>query len=154
MELERGTAELYIRHAFTQMLDVADRLGDAKVNERPLGPQTNAVAALIIHCCGVTEFWLGHVGLGRASERQRESEFSATATLAELHDLVEATLAQLGEDLDRIADGTAPDTNRAGRVFLLDADESDGALVLHVIEELFQHLGHAELAADALTSSQ
>ncbi|MGQ0802864.1 MAG: mycothiol transferase [Actinomycetota bacterium] len=150
MDLERGTAELYIRHGFTQMLDVADRLGDAKVNERPLGPQTNAVAALIIHCCGVTEYWLGHVGLGRESERERESEFSATATVAELHALVEATLVQLGEDLDGIMGGTAPDTNRAGRVFLLDADESDGSLVLHVIEELFQHLGHAELAADAL----
>ena len=150
MELERATAERYLRHAFTQMLDVAERLGDDKVNERPLGPQTNAVGALIIHCCGVTEFWLGHVGLGRPEERVRESEFSATATVVELHALVDATLAQLGEDLDRIMNGTAPDTNRAGRVFLLDADESDGSLVLHVIQELFQHLGHAELAADAL----
>jgi hypothetical protein len=150
MELERGTAERYLRHGFTQMLEVADRLGDERVNQRPLGPQTNAVAALIVHCCGVTEFWLGHVGLGRASERQRESEFSATATVAELHVLVQATLAQSREDLARIIDGTAPDTNRAGRVFLLDGDESDSSLVLHVIEELFQHLGHAELAADAL----
>lgn len=153
MELERATAERYLRHAFTQMLDVADRLGDEKVNERPLGPKTNAVAALIIHCCGVTEFWFGHVGLGRESERERESEFDATATVAELHDLVDATLGQLGDDLDRIMGDTAPDTNRAGRVFLLDRDESDGSLVLHVMEELFQHLGHAELAADALTSA-
>lgn len=154
MDLERGTAERYIRHAFAQMLEVADRLGDAKVNERPLGPQTNAVAALITHSCGVTEYWLGHVGLGRESERDRESEFSATATVAELNRLVDATLGQLVDDLDAIADGTAPDTNRAGRVFLLDGDESDGSLVLHVIEEVFQHLGHAELAADALLPRQ
>ena len=154
MEFEQGAAERYIRHAFTQMLAVADRLGDARVNERPLGPQTNAVAALVIHCCGVTEFWLGHVGLGRASDRERESEFSATATVAELHTLVEATLTQLGEDLDRIMGGTAPDTNRAGRVFLLDGDESNGALVLHVVEELYQHLGHMELTADALLPGQ
>ena len=154
MELERATAERYLRHAFTQMLEVADRLGDEKVNERPLGAQTNAVAALIIHCCGVTEFWLGHVGLGRESERERDSEFDATATVAELHDLVDATLRQLHDDLDRIMGGTALDTNREGRVFLLDGDESDGSLVLHVIEELFQHLGHAELAADALLPGQ
>src|SRR6266545_3979742 len=38
MELQRGTAELYMRHAFRQMLDVADRLGDTRVNDRPLGP--------------------------------------------------------------------------------------------------------------------
>ncbi len=150
MDLERTTAERYLRHSLTQMLEVADRLGDARVNERPLGPETNAVAALIIHCCGVTEFWLGHVGQGRSDERDRESEFSATATVAELHALVETTIARLGEDLDRIMGGAAPDTNRAGRVFLLGGDECDGSLVLHLITELFQHLGHAELAADAL----
>jgi uncharacterized damage-inducible protein DinB len=149
MELGQATAERYIRHAFTQMLAVAERLGDARVNERPLGPQTNAVAALVIHCCAVTEFWLGHVGVGRPSNRDRESEFSATATVAELHTLVDATLAQLAGDLDRIMDGTPP-PDEGGRVFLLDGDESDGSLVLHVIEELFQHLGHMELAADAL----
>lgn len=38
----------------------------------------------------------------------------------------------------------------ADRQFLLDGDDSDASLVIHVIEELFQHLGHAELGADAL----
>jgi catechol 2,3-dioxygenase-like lactoylglutathione lyase family enzyme len=120
MELQRATAERYIRHAFTQMLEVAGRLGDERVNQRPLGPRTNAVAALIIHCCGVAEFWLGHVGLGRTTERDRESEFDKTATVAELHAIVDATLVQTSEDLDRIMGGTGPDTNRTGRVFLLD----------------------------------
>jgi uncharacterized damage-inducible protein DinB len=149
MELERGTAELYARHAFTQMLDVADRLGDERVNDRPHGSETNAVAALVIHCCAVTEFWIGHVALGRPSHRNREEEFSSTATVAELHAMVGATLAQLGEDLAAIDDGrTQPD--RTGRQFLEGGDESDGAIVLHVLEELYQHLGHIELAADAL----
>jgi hypothetical protein len=75
VELERATAELYLRHPFTQMLDVADRLGDASAYERPLGP---------------------------------------------------------------------------GRQFLEGGDESDGAIVLYVLEELYQHLGHMEIAADAL----
>jgi hypothetical protein len=44
MELQRRTAELYMRHAFGQMLDVADRLGDERVNDRPLG--TAEAAAL------------------------------------------------------------------------------------------------------------
>jgi uncharacterized damage-inducible protein DinB len=151
MELDRATAELYIRHAFVQMLSVADRLGEGRVNERPLDPgaQTNAVAALTVHCCGVTEFWIGHVGLGRPSRRDRESEFSTTATLAELHAMVDATLARVSEDLAAIDAGqTQPD--RTGRQFLLSGDESDGAIVLHVLEELYQHLGHMEIAADAL----
>lgn len=149
MELERGTAELYLGHAYGQMLDVVDRLGDDRVNDRPLGPDTNAVAALVVHCCAVTEFWIGHVALGRPTSRDRESEFSTTATVAELHALIESTLAQVTEDLAAIDAGRVqPDLT--GRQFLEGGDQSDGAIVLHVLEELYQHLGHMELAADAL----
>ena len=149
MELERGTAELYMRHAYEQMLSVADRLGDDSVNDRPLGPDTNSVAALVVHCCAVTEFWIGHVALGRPTSRDRESEFSATATVGELHAMVDATLARAGADLAAIEEGRVqPD--RTARQFLEIGDESDGAIVLHVLEELYQHLGHMELAADAL----
>ena len=149
MELERGTAELYMRHAFGQMLDVADRVGDDRVNDRPLGPDTNAVAALIVHCCAVTEFWIGHVGLGRPTSRDREAEFSTTATVGELHAMVASTLTQVAEDLAAVDEGRVQ-LDRTGRHFLEGGDETDGAIVLHVVEELYQHLGHMELAADAL----
>jgi uncharacterized damage-inducible protein DinB len=171
MELQPQTAELYMRHAFRQMLDVADRLGDERVNDRPLSsaeaaalptagararagesdrwPETNAVAALIIHSCAVTEFWIGHVALGRPTDRDRESEFSSTATVAELRALVDETLAQVSEDLAAMDEGRTQ-ADRTGRQFLEGGDESDGAIVLHVLEELYQHLGHMELAADAL----
>jgi uncharacterized damage-inducible protein DinB len=149
VELGRGTAELYMRHAYAQMLEVADRLGDQRVNDRPIGTGTNAVAALVVHCCGVTEFWIGHVALGRPTRRDRDSEFTITATVAELHDLVDRTLAQLSEDLAAIAAGKTQ-ADRTGRQFLEGGDESDAAIVLHVIEELYQHLGHMEITADAL----
>jgi uncharacterized damage-inducible protein DinB len=151
MELERGTAELYMRHAFGQMLDVADRLGDTRVNDRPLDrwPKTNTVAALIIHSCAVTEFWIGHVALGRPSGRDREAEFSSAATVPELRALVASTVSQVSEDLAAIDEGRTQ-ADRTGRQFLEGGDESDGAIVLHVMEELYQHLGHMELAADAL----
>ena len=148
MELTPEVAGKYVRLAFEQMLTVADRLGDDRVNERPLGPATNAVAAIVVHCCGVSEFWLGHVGLGRESIRSREDEFRATATVGELHDLVAATLAQVEADLLAIEAG-AESAYAEGRVFLV-VPEGDASLVVHVIEELFQHLGHCELAADAL----
>ena len=148
MELQRRTAELYMRRAFGQMLGVADRLGDERVNERPLGSETNAVAALVIHSCAVTEFWIGHVALGRPTDRDRESEFSSTATVAELGALFDRTLAQVSEDLAAI-DEERTQADRTGRQFLEGGDESDGAIVLHVLRELYQHLGHMELAADA-----
>ena len=149
MELERGTAELYMRHAYAQMLNVADRLGDDRVNDRPRGTGDNAVAALIVHCCGVTEFWIGHVALGRPSHRDRDSEFTSIATVAELHAMVDATLAQVGADLGAM-DAGATQADRTGRQFLDGGDETDGAIVLHVLEELYQHLGHMEVTADAL----
>lgn len=130
------------------MLRVADRLDGPLINQRPLGPETNAVAALIIHCCGVTDFWLGHVALGEPSDRDRDAEFGRTATVDELHVLVDGTLQRVVGYLDRLEQGLGRD--EGGRQFLLDADTSDASVVLHVVEELYQHLGHMELAADAL----
>ena len=153
MELAPRTSLSYVRLAFARLLAVAERLGEPLVNERPLGAHTNSVAALITHCCGVCEFWLGHVGLGRPSHRDREREFTATASLADLHDLVEATVVQVSADLDALEHAPAS-PNAAARVHLIDADRSDASLVLHVVEELFQHAGHAELAADALGARQ
>ena len=41
-------------------------------------------------------------------------------------------------------------TDHPFRDFMPGADRTDGALVLHVLEELFQHLGHMEVTADAV----
>jgi hypothetical protein len=114
VELERGTAELYMRQAYAQMLGVADRLGDQRVNDRPIGTGDNAVAALIVHCCGVTEFWIGHVALGRSSHRDRDSEFTSIATVAELHAMVDTTLAQVSQDLAAIDAERRKPTGRDG----------------------------------------
>jgi hypothetical protein len=151
VELTPAIAGGYVGLAFDQMLAVADRLGDVRVSQRPLGPQTNSVAALVTHCCGVCEFWLGHVGVGRESTRDRDAEFSHTATVPELHAMVAAARRQLDADLVALeAGGGAASAHGASRRHLDVDPASDASLVLHVIEELFQHLGHCELAADAL----
>ncbi len=148
MELSAATSERYLRHAFWQLLGVADRLGDERVNERPHGPTTNSVAALVAHCCGLTEFWLGHVALGEPSDRDRDGEFEAAGNVAELHAMVDATLERSAALLARLDAGAG--TDEGGRELLLDGDVTDGSVVIHVLEELYQHLGHAELTADAL----
>jgi hypothetical protein len=100
----------------------------------------------------VAEFWLGHVALGRPTTRDRDAELSSTASVAELHDLVEATLATAAADLRALEAGEGRDAG--GRQFLLDGDTSDASVVIHVLEEAFQHLGHMELTADALLADQ
>lgn len=149
MDLGAGTAETYVRWAIAQMHDVVDRLDDETVNRAPF-PRTNSVAALVVHCCGVGEFWLGHVGLGRASNRDRDSEFVATATRAELHACLDAAGDGIVADAQALDRGDASPTNAGGRRLLQDGDETDASLVVHVIEELYQHLGHMQVTADAL----
>jgi hypothetical protein len=131
------------------MHDVVDRLDGHSVNRRPF-PHTNSVAALVVHSCGVGEFWLGHVGLGRDSSRDRDGEFEAVATPAELHAALDAAVEQIVSDVRALDRGEASATYAEGRQFLEGGDGADSALVVHVIEELFQHLGHMELTADAL----
>jgi uncharacterized protein (DUF952 family) len=95
----------------------------------------------------VCEFWLGHVALGRASVRDREAEFEQVAWLLELEQLVARTTAQVAADLEALSAGRG--TGSDVRAFL-PAGGTDESLVLHVIEELYQHLGHMESAVDAL----
>lgn len=134
--------------AFDGLLAAADRLDAAALNRRPHGEGTNAPAALVVHCCGVCEFWLGHVALGRPSHRDRDAELVAEATHAELRELVAATRTQVAADLDALdrGDGGMPNEVRA----FLPGDGGDDEAVLHALEELYQHLGHLEVTADAL----
>jgi hypothetical protein len=149
MELQSGTVGIYVRQALTGMATALDRFDDESVNRRPHGDRTNSAAVLIVHACAAATYWLEHVGLGRPVERDRDSEFETTATVEDLRSLLAMTSARitaLAIDLD-----TGPTTTgHERRESLHGGDTSDGSLVLHVLEELFQHLGHLELTADAL----
>lgn len=149
MELAPDTVDLYVRHAFRGIEAVLDRLDDETVNQRPDGWGTNSVAGLVVHCCELTPSWFAMPGLGRDSVRDRDAEFQTVATIAELRrriaDAVEQTAALIRE-FD--AGPTAADHEM--RAFMPGEDRTDGALVLHVLEELYQHLGHMEVTADAV----
>ena len=149
MELSASVAGRYVADAFDQMLGVAERLGDDLIDVRPHGNSTNSAASLVVHCCGLTRWWLGHLVLGEATDRDREAEFRATATVAELRELVADTVAGARRHLERIDAGEGKPAE--GRGTDLPAGSGDAAVVLHVVEELYQHLGHLELTADALT---
>ena len=148
MELDARVAGRYLEDAFAHLLAVAGRLGDERINRRPHGPTTNTGAALVVHCCGLTRWWLGHLALGEPTDRDRASELDAEATVAELAALVEATVARALDHLRRLDAGEGVPV--ADRRCDLPAGASDASVVLHVLEELYQHLGHLELTADAL----
>jgi hypothetical protein len=150
LDLQAATIKHYLRVVFAGMDRVLDRLDDDSVNVKPGEWGTNSVAGLIVHCCELAPSWFETPGLGRHGDRDREGEFAAVASVADLRARIEATLVRLDPIVDEFAVGpTALDHEL--RVFLPGDDRSDAALVLHVFEELFQHLGHMEVTADALS---
>jgi uncharacterized damage-inducible protein DinB len=149
MELTGASIELYVRHAFTGMSKVLDRLDDDTVNEKPGDGGTNSVAGLVVHCCELAPSWFAMPGLGRDSTRDREAEFAATATVAELRQRIDAAVEQTSVLVEEFLAGPTV-ADHPFRDFMPGEDRTDGALVLHVLEELFQHLGHMEVTADAL----
>lgn len=152
MDLSSGSISFYVRHAFGGIGRVLDRLDDETVNERPAGWGTNSVAGLVVHCCELAPSWFERPGLGRDSDRDRAAEFGAHATVAELRQRVEVAAERTCALVEEFVAGPTA-TGHAFRDFMPGTDRSDGALVLHVLEELFQHLGHMEVTADAVERS-
>jgi uncharacterized damage-inducible protein DinB len=131
------------------MTKVLDRLDDEAVNQRPGDWGTNSVAGLVVHCCELAPSWFEMPGLGRDSTRDRDAEFAATATVVELHQRIEEAVESTCALVEEFLVGPTV-TDHSFRDFMPGEDRTDGALVLHVLEELYQHLGHMEVTADAL----
>lgn len=149
--IDRATVQWYIDSALAKLLARADELveagGDQLLCRAPEVEGANSVYALIVHCCGVMERWGGETIAGRSISRDRAAEFTATGTLEQLEAVVAAQRRRWVEDLADFEAGAAPrgpDGWEAG-----DPEPiTQGFVALHVVEELFQHLGHVDLSVD------
>ena len=137
----------FANDALDQMVVVLRRLGDERVNERPDLPGANAPFAIVTHCLGVLEWWGGAVVAGRRVTRDRDAEFVATGRVDELVERVDAARRQLAADVTGAVLEAPPEV-------VTDPDRPDsrtkGGVLLHVLEELYQHLGQLELTRDVL----
>ena len=143
----------YVGHALDEMVAILRRLGDGMANLRPPLPGANSPFAIVTHCLGVMEFWACGTIAGRAIRRDRDAEFTATGAVEELVTRVARARQQLAADLvalDPLAPPRLPSQPRdAGLPFAT----TQGGVVLHILEELAQHLGHLELTRDLLVGS-
>ncbi len=151
VDLEADDLLAFIDLAFDQMLAKAAALGP-RVSERPHLDGANSVFALVVHCVGVTEWWLGHAVLGRASHRDRDAEFASSGTVADLDEVVAQFRSTLPALLDHVVRTPEP---RSAYLESRTADDrawpwTTASICLHVIEELFQHAGHVDITADLL----
>jgi len=124
------------------------RLDDDTVNQPPIVGASSA-AQLTIHALAAAIYWCDHEVAGNPTDRNRDSEFTATATVAELQRrcaTTKATLRALGPELDSAAEVQGPSRTQKP----LGQPWTIGACLIHAYEELAQHLGHVEMTADVL----
>ena len=149
MDLAPSAVEAMIRLAFDRLTSAATRAGE-RVSTRPPFDGANSIYGIGTHCIGVTEYWLDHALLGRPSHRDRPAEFEATGSVDDLQSAVDELLARIPDVLAEIDRLDAPRTDPLG-----DRRPpwpwTPAGVVLHVIEELFQHAGHADITADLLS---
>ena len=142
--------------ALTQMARIVETLGDDLANRRPPLRDANSPYVILTHCLGVMEYWGGATVAERPVTRDRAAEFTAAGDVAGLLRRTEHARRRLREDivgLDSVAtpahirdDPHEPDP--------VPYAEAKGAVLLHILEELFQHLGQMEITRDALVSAQ
>ena len=144
----------YVDRAVDQMSEIVTALGDDLANRKPALPGANSPYAILRHCLGVMEFWGGEVVAGREVIRDRPAEFRAHGPAADLAAAARKALDQFRADA-ATADFAGPVRGGAERnkdLFELELT-SQGHALLHVLEEVTQHLGQMELTRDVLRAA-
>lgn len=139
-----------VDRALDGMVEILNALGDDLANRRPDLEGANTPYGIVTHCVGLTRWWCGEVVGGKQVARDREAEFTAAGRVADL-------VARVPEARQAVAEAVAagdwlgPNRGPLPPAF---ADNpigaSRGGTVLHVYEELLQHLGQLEITRDIL----
>ena len=130
--------------------EVCRALGDDLVSVRLDDvPGSNSAFGLVAHVVGVMAWWGRTVNRGIPVPRDRDAEFRATGTVDEALALLDAGRAGLHEDVAAARPREAPVAPPPPED---DVAATQGAVLLHVYEELAQHLGQLEVTRDVLLS--
>jgi len=142
----------FVDLALAGMTRIVEELGDDLANRRPPFRGGNSPYVLLTHCLGVMEFWGGATVAERPVQRDRGAEFSARGDVAGLVRRTEHARRRLREDIVALDAGAAPAHVPRDGEDPVPYAEAKGAVLLHILEELFQHLGHMEITRDALVA--
>jgi hypothetical protein len=136
--------------ALGEMARIVEGLGDELANEVPRLPGANSPFAILTHCLGVLEYWGGATVAGRSIQRDRDAEFRARGEVADLLTRTEAARRRFRDDLGALDPLAPPEGVGRNPDHPVPYAETQGAVLLHVVEELFQHLGQMEITRDVL----
>jgi hypothetical protein len=136
--------------ALGEMTQIVDELGDDLANRRPPLAGANSPYAILTHCLGVMEYWAGATVAGRSIARDRDAEFTARGDVATLCRRAEDARRRLREDLSGLDSRATPGGVRSDSADPVPYSVTKGAVLFHILEELFQHLGQMEITRDML----
>jgi hypothetical protein len=136
--------------ALRSMARIVADLGDESANRRPPFAGANSPYVILTHCLGVLEYWAGATVAGRPIERDRAAEFTASGPVAPLLTRAEKARERLAADVGALEAWDVPHGVQRDPDDPVPYGETKGAVLLHILEELFQHLGQMEITRDAL----
>lgn len=107
------------------------------------GTEMNSLCALVVHTTGSARFWIGDIGLGESSNRDRDAEFRAKGlTVAELKARFAAVEDYARGAFERLA---LSDFMTVRQLPGRDRQVTVGWALLHALEHTGIHVGHAQL---------
>jgi uncharacterized damage-inducible protein DinB len=139
--------------ALRNMARIVADLGDELANQQPPFGGANSPYVILTHCLGVIEYWAGATVAGRSIQRDRAAEFTASGPVAPLLARAETARERLAEDVIGLGAWDEPQSVHRDPDDPVPYRETKGAVLLHILEELFQHLGQMEITRDALMAA-
>jgi hypothetical protein len=140
----------YINGALDGMVQIVEELGDERINLRPNNmPNTNSPFVILTHCVGLSRYFFGAALAGRQVHRDRDAEFRAQGTVAEIRQQVRELQQQIAADIKHVHGDQPPaypDLLRQPQ----HRTWTQGRFVLQCYKELAQHHGHIELTRDVM----
>jgi Protein of unknown function (DUF664) len=142
----------YTDQAIDELIAIVAELGDELANTRPALPGANSPYAILTHCLGVMEYWAGHVVSGRPDHRDRPAEFTASGPVGELIARAERARDRFNADV-AAAEPTAAPRHGSDLGTPASTTVTQGHVLMHVYEELAQHLGQLEITRDIVRAA-
>jgi len=157
MEISHEDFLMFIDRALDGMLRIVEELGEERANLRPDLPGANSPYAILTHCIGVCDYWIGTLLGKRELFRDRDAEFRSSGTVVELRERVGELKAKLPADVKQ-AHGEKPLPSAPNATYnplrgTGYADWTEGTALVHAFEEPAQHHGQMEITRDVLMAN-
>lgn len=137
-----------ILHKLDELVTLVSSCNDNEANTELNHAGSNTLIQLLAHCCGMMRRWSSSVNLGIEVPRDREQEFRTAMSVQESVELAGRTRTAFVADVAATEMQMSPALIPTGREHFWTVT-CEGVL-LHVLEELSQHLGQAQITRDVL----